>query len=137
MQTLTPNESDVLAVVRFHAAGYQFAIEASEVGAMIRGDIEQDEAIESLLGFPPAKPDTTRRSLALKGSGRRIMVSEPIEMNSIDSRNIHPIPALIRCRRHLPGLAALAIEQGQLCLLLEPLGLLSTEQNNTKLEKQP
>ncbi len=138
MSSLQDNTAEALAVVRFRIADHHFAMEARAVEGMSREPGPCGAPLETLLGLPVAS-DTARRWLAIRGSQRRLGISEPVELDSIAASALRPLPPLLQCRPLLPALAAMALEGAQLSLLLDPCALPDkhTTHNNSELEMQP
>ncbi len=101
---------DGLAVVRFAAGGWQFAVEVSQVRAMIRETETGESCVsaESLIGLPPGSP-TRRTRLVIGPEARRVEVSEPVELASLPADCLFPLPPLVAERMTLVGIRALAL----------------------------
>lgn len=103
---------DMLAVVRFAAGGWNFAVEAAQIRAMIphAGDVGDHGSVgvESLIGLPPAESGR-RAILAVGPDARRVEVSEPVELASLPADSLFALPPLVAGRMTLAGVKGMAL----------------------------
>jgi hypothetical protein len=107
----------MLDLVLFSAGGWRVGLEARWVSASRPVDAHAEgEVIETLLGLDAAAlalPVGTRQSLELKwpGGSREVLVGAPVELVSLPTSAIHPLPALLTWRTRLRGLRAIAVPE--------------------------
>lgn len=116
-------DPDRLALVRFRAAGYDFALPAARVQALTVDDDPAAPDLTAVLGLPlRAGPGGVRRLLtvvsAASGGLLRVRVEEPVTRLELPAAALQPVPVLLAARLRLPALRALALSPPPVALLL-------------------
>lgn len=118
-----------LELVLFTAGPYRFGVEASRV----RGSGELPDyavpCVESLLSLSGGIGNNRRQCLTIKGNSRNyeLSVAVPLELYTLPTESIHPLPAAVTARCKLPGLRGLATTEEGLVLLVDLCLLLDTD----------
>ncbi len=112
-----------IPVVRFCIAGVRLAIPAGAVAAMaLEG--EAAGSVEDLLGLAPdGKTPSRILTLRIHGADTNIRVPGEVTMRDLPVDAIHPLPDLVRARIGLRGVAALALEDDGVILVIDPTKL--------------
>ena len=116
------NFPHTLDVVSFVAGGSHFAVEAEQVLTQLpAGPYEEALSAEHLLGLCADNTHQRRRVLLMKcGTGDYAMtVSEPVELRSLKTSVIHPLPLLIAARNTITGIRGLAMEADGVTVLVD------------------
>lgn len=114
----------VLYAVSFFADGHRFAVEAAQVRTQLpAGQIASATSVEHILGLPDDKTQDplSRRILVMKCDEKdyAVTVSEPVELLSLETSVIYPLPPLIAARSTLTGIRALAMESDEVTVLVD------------------
>ncbi|HEX5394624.1 MAG TPA: hypothetical protein VFW68_15180 [Rhodocyclaceae bacterium] len=115
-------------IVFFRCGGWRVAGDAHQARAsraMQMGD-EVVAQLASLLGLPAG--DQPMQILVVKTAAgdREFRVGGPVELRALPVEHIYALPPLLSTRSTLPGLRALAVEDGVLTLLVDLSALASS-----------
>lgn len=104
-----------LPVVIFGLGGGRYAMEASKVVSMAAG--AEGRSLAGMLGVAGA---VGARSRGLRLAAQAVVVEEPVVLKRLPEAAFHPLPELLLARCESPALCALAWDQGQLVVMLDP-----------------
>lgn len=116
------DSADTLEIVSFAAGGFQFAVEARQIDGMLSDVPEKVVAAEALLGL--AKVEAAQRRCLRVGT-HCIEVGEPLELRSLPTDRIHPLPDLVAARINIQDAKGLVLESSGSMLLVDLQALLA------------
>ncbi|HUX37649.1 MAG TPA: hypothetical protein VMV44_07060 [Rectinemataceae bacterium] len=118
------DRADLVDLVTFGHAGLRLAIESVFVKGMGPASASLPPLFDKVgVEVPgrsvPARPFALSLAIPLSGN-RAVSVEGPVELQSLDKRAIHPLPAALALRCAMPWLRAIAYDAGGFMLVLDP-----------------
>lgn len=115
-----------LDVVLFGVGAWRIGVEAGQVRAS-RAPAPGERgpaALAAVLDLPAEANPANSQVLVVKAAAgdREFRVAGPVDLHPLPAACIHPLPTLLAARCRLPGLRAIAIEDGRLMLLIDLVG---------------